>query len=158
MERQRDLIRKCQEDAAFMQQTFAVQDKELRRQIRKTIYDAVCANCLATKETILMTYQGFQIVLPTNMSKEKPYVWLQRQGRYYVELGASEVGCLIRLDNALEGLPVHLEKLEKNLTEMEQREVALQAELQKEENFTDQITACKEKLAKIDKKLGVDKK
>jgi hypothetical protein len=141
-----------------MQQTFAVQDKELRRQIRKTIYDAVCANSLATKETTLMTYQGFQIVLPTNMSKEKPYVWLQREGRYYVELGDSEVGCLIRLDNALEGLPAHLEKLEKNLTEMEQREVALQMELQKEENFTDQITACKEKLAKIDKKLGVDKK
>ena len=158
MERQRDLIRKCQEDAAFMQQTFAVQDKELRRQIRKTIYDAVCANCLATKESILMTYQGFQVVLPTNMSKEKPYVWLQRQGRYYVELGDSEVGCLIRLDNALEGLPAHLEKLEKNLAEMEQREVALQMELQKEENFTEQITACKEKLAKIDKKLGVDKK
>ena len=75
-----------------------------------------------------------------------------------MELGDSEVGCLIRLDNALEGLPVHLEKLEKNLAEMEQRKVALQMELQKEENFTDQITACKEKLAKIDKKLGVDKK
>ena len=41
---------------------------------------------------------------------------------------------------------------------MEQRKVALQMELQKEENFTDQITAWKEKLAKIDKKLGVDKK
>ena len=158
MERQRDLIRKCQEDTAFMQQSFAVQDKEIRRQIRKTIYDAVCANTLATKETILMTYQGFQIVLPTNMSKEKPYVWLQRKGRYYVELGDSEVGCLIRLDNALEGLPVHLEKLEKNLVEMGQREIALQSELQKEEDFTEQITACKEKLAKIDKKLGVDKK
>ena len=35
---------------------------------------------------------------------------------------------------------------------------ALKLELQKEENFTDQIAACKEKLAKIDKKLGVDKK
>ena len=134
MERQRVLIGKCREDAAFMQQTFAVQDKETRRQIRKTVYDAVCANSLATKETVLMTYQGFQIVLPTNMSKEKPYVWLQREGRYYVELGDSEVGCLIRLDNALEGLPTHLEKLEKNLVEMGQREIALQSELQKEEN------------------------
>lgn len=158
MKRQHDLIQKCREDAAFMQQTIAVQDKELRRQIRKTIYDAVSANSLATKESILMTYQGFQIILPTNMSKEKPYVWLQRQGRYYVELGDSEVGCLIRLDNAIEGLPVHLEKLEKKLLDMEQRELALQVELQKDEDFTDQIAACKEKLTKIDKKLGVDKK
>ncbi len=158
MTRQRDLIQKCREDAEFMQQTFAVQDKELRRQIRKTVYDAVCANELATKERVLMTYQGFQIVLPTNMSKEKPYVWLQRQGRYYVELGDSEVGSLIRLDNALEGLPVHLEKLESNLVEMEQRELALQVELQKDDDFTEQIAACKENLAEIDKKLGVDKK
>ena len=105
-----------------------------------------------------MTYQGFRIVLPTNMSKEKPYVWLQREGRYYVELGDSEVGCLIRLDNMIEGLPGHLEKLENDLVQMQQREVALQAELQKEESFTDQIAACKDKLAKIDKKLGVDKK
>ena len=37
-------------------------------------------------------------------------------------------------------------------------ETALQSELQKEEDFTEQITACKEKLSKIDKKLGVDKK
>lgn len=158
MERQRNLIEKCRADTAFMQQTFVLQDKEVRRTLRKTIYDAVCANSLATKETSLLTYQGFRVVLPTNMSKEKPYVWLQREGRYYVELGDSEVGCLIRLDNALEGLPAHLEKLEKNLADMEQREVALRLELQKEENFTDQITACKEKLAKIDKKLGVDKK
>ena len=78
MEQQKLWIAKCREDAAFMQETFAVQDKDTRRQIRKTIFDAVSANDLATKETLLMTYQGFQIVLPTNMSKEKPYVWLQR--------------------------------------------------------------------------------
>ena len=157
MEQQKLWIAKCREDAAFMQETFAVQDKDTRRQIRKTIFDAVSANDLATKETLLMTYQGFQIVLPTNMSKEKPYVWLQRRGRYYVELGDSEVGCLIRLDNALEGLPDHLAKLEKNLLEMEQREAALGAELQKKEDFTDRIAQCKEKLAKLDKKLGVNK-
>ena len=138
-------------------QTFALHDKELRRQIRKTLYDGVCANELATRESILMTYQGFQIVLPTNMTKEKPYVWLQRRGRYYVELGDSEVGCLIRLDNALQGLPDHLKKLEQGLADMHSKELALHAELQKGEDFTARITACKEKLEKIDKKLGVDK-
>ena len=158
MDRQKQWIEKCREDTAFMEQTFAVQDKETRRQIRKTIYDAVCDNALATKETVLMTYQGFQIVLPTNMRKEKPYVWLQREGRYYVELGDSEVGSLIRLDNAIEGLPAHLEKLEKNLLDMQQREVALGAELEKSEDFADRIAACKEKLNQLDKELGVDKK
>ena len=157
MDRQKILIQKCREDADYMLETFTPQDKEIRRQLRKHIYDAVCANELATRETTLMTYQGFQIILPTNMSKAKPYVWLQRQGRYYVELGDSEVGYLIRLDNILEGLPAHLEKLEQNLQDMAHREVELQAELQKKEDYSDQITACKEKLAILDKELGVGK-
>lgn len=157
MARHREWIEKCREDVDFMQRTFTVQDKEVRRQLRKAIFDAVSANLLATRETVLMTYQGFRIVLPTNMTKQKPYVWLQRSGRYYVELGDSEIGCLIRLDNAIEGLPTHLQKLEQNLVEMEQRRIALQAELQKKEDFADRIAACKEKLAKLDKKLGVQK-
>ena len=155
---QQDLIAKCEEDAAFMLQTFTVQDKEIRRQIRKTIFDGVCGNELAARETELMEYQGFSVILPANMTMKKPYVWLQRQGRYYVELGDSEVGCLIRLDNALEGLPIHKERLAQNLQEMEMRQVGLQAELQKNENYSEQITACKEKLREIDNKLGVNKK
>ena len=158
MEHQRELIEKCRLDAAFMQESFVAQDKDTRKTLRKAIFDAVCANSLATKETELLTYQGFRIILPTNMSVEKPFVWLQREGRYYVELGDSEIGCLIRLDNAIEGLPEHLQKLEDNLALMEQRQVALEAELQKEEDFAEQIAACKERLAKIDKKLGVDQK
>ena len=158
MERQKGFIEKCREDVAFISKAFVVQDKEMRRQLRKTIYDAVCANELSTQEVCLMTYQGFQIILPTNMTREKPYVWLQRQGRYYVELGDSEVGCLIRLDNTLENLPNHLEKLQNHLLDMQQREIALGAELEKKEDFTDKILACREHLAKLDKKLGVDKK
>lgn len=153
--RQEDLIAKCQEDAAFMLETFTVQDKEIRRQIRKTVFDAVCANELAMEETELMQYQGFSVILPINMTMKKPYVWLQRQGRYYVEMGDSEIGSLIRLDNILEGLPAHKEKLEKNLLDMEQRLADLQVELQKKEDYTDKIAACKDYLKELDNRLGV---
>ncbi len=156
--RQQELIEKCRDDAAFVSQHFALHDKETRRTIRRAIFEAVCNNELATKETPLMVYQGFSVILPVNMSMKKPFVWLQRQGRYYTELGDSEIGCLIRLDNTLEGLPSHLNKLEQQLVDMQQRDVALQAELQKKEDFSELITACKEKLAKLDKKLGVDTK
>ena len=158
MERQQIFIQKCTEDTEYAARTFEPQDIETRRQIRKVIYDAVCANELATCERVLMTYQGFEIVLPTNMSIKKPFVWLQRRGRYYVELGDSEVGCLIRLDNVIEGLSEHLEKLKNQLQTMDQRKIALQEELQKKEDFSRQIASCKEKLNKLDKKLGVDKK
>jgi hypothetical protein len=158
MEHQRTLIERCRQDLIFVGKTFAVQDKEVRRQIRKELYEGVCGNVLSTRETLLMTYQGFEVLLPTNMSKEKPYVWLQRNGRYYVELGESEVGCLIRVDNVLEGFPEHLKKLKGALEEMEQRQQALQSELERKEDFTALIADCKAKIEQLDKKLGVDRK
>ena len=57
-----------------------------------------------------------------------------------------------------DGLNEGLQKLEANLQEMELRQTALEAELQKDETYADQIAACKEKLNKLDKKLGVDAK
>ena len=157
MRRQRRFIENCQADSEFVAANFAVHDKDTRRQIRKTIFDAVAGNELATTETHLMQYQGFEVILPSKMTKEKPFLWLQRLGRYYVELGDTEKGYLIRLDNVLEGLPNHQKKLENKLLEMQQRQIALGVELQKKEDYTDKIAACKEKLARLDKKLGVDK-
>ena len=63
------------------------------------------------KERTLMTYQGFEIVLPVNMNLEKPYVWLQKNGRYYVELGDTELGILVRIDNCLDKLEEHMQKM-----------------------------------------------
>lgn len=157
MSHQADLIFKCQQDTDFAAESFVQQDKQLRRQIRKTLFDAVAANELATKETVLMQYQGFDVVLPANMTLKKPFIWLQRQGRYYVELGDTEIGYLIRLDNVLEGLPDYKRRMEENLEKMEQRQIFLGAELQKKEDYTDQIAVCKDKLKKLDQKLGVDR-
>jgi hypothetical protein len=157
MQRQEDLIEKCKLDEEVVATTFVLQGKEIRKQLRKTIFNAVMGNELATTETVLMQYQCLNIVLPANMTFKKPFVWLQKHGRYYVELGDSEVGFMIRIDNVLQGFEAHREKLLKKLDDMSQRQVALHEELKKKEDYSNQITACKEKLKKIDKKLGVDK-
>ena len=39
----------------------------------------------------------------------------------------------------------------------EQLQIALEAELQKSESYSEQITACREKLINIDNRLGVNK-
>ena len=113
---------------------------------------------LEPKEKILMTYRGFEIILPANMTREKPYVWLKRNGRYYVELGDTNTGNLIRIDNFLDDLQTHLDKLNKGLAKLWERELQLKEELRKEESFSDEIEECRKKLEILDKKLGVDKK
>ena len=157
IQRQETIVARCQEDIEFVAASFVGLEKEARKQLRKNIFDAVAGNELATSETVLLQYQGFDVVLPTNMKKEKPFIWLQRAGRYYVELGEAEKGYMVRIDNILEGLPKHKEKLEENLRDMQHRKPAIQAELSKKEDYSGSITACKEKLKKLDKKLGVNK-
>ena len=105
-----------------------------------------------------MTYQGFDVILPVNMTQEKPFVWLQRNGRYYVELGDTELGALVRVDNCLEKLEERLKKLNESLAELYAKESNIQAELQHKESYSDKIEEIKTQLEKLDKKLGVDKK
>ena len=75
-----------------------------------------------------------------------------------MELGDTEIGNLIRVENFLDSLPKYLEKLKMGLCKMEEKEMSIKAELDKKESYTDCIEECKKKLEKLDKKLGVEKK
>jgi hypothetical protein len=88
---------------------------------------------LLTHETKWNTYQGFEVILPANMAEEKPYLWLKRGGKYYVELGNTEVGNLRRIDYYLEHLSDHLEKLCQSLEDLGQREISLKEEAAKKD-------------------------
>lgn len=126
--------------------------------IREFIGTAIREHVLETKEKTLTSYRGFDIVLPANMTLEKPYVWLKKSGKYYVELGDTDIGNLIRIDNYLDSLEDHLSKLMLNLEKLREKEKDIRFELSKDESYTDQIETYKNKVKKLDKKLGVDKK
>ena len=148
---QNSLIEKCAADIAFYEKNKREYKKEERRIIRKRIFDAVRENSFATAETELMNYQGFTVVLPANMSAEKPYVWLVREGRDYTEIGDSEIGALIRVDNCLGELKEHLNELNNGLDKLTDRERSIAAELAKDDSYQGKIEECKVRLDKIDK-------
>jgi len=104
---------------------------------------------------MLLEYQGFQVVLPANMRQEKPYIWLKKEGKYYVELGETEVGDLIRIDHFLENFEKHIDMLKEGLQKMLARKKAIEEELEKKEGYYEQISELRAKLEEIDKKLGV---
>ena len=134
------------------------EEAERRKNLREYITSAVRDYALETREKTLINYRGFEIVLPANMTREKPYVWLSRQDKYYVELGDTEVGNLMRIDNYLDTLDNHLEKLKIGLSNLTEKEIELRTELAKEENYSEQIEKYRAEVEKFDKKLGVNKK
>ena len=92
------------------------------------------------------------------MSKEKPGIYLKRKGKYYVELGNTEVGNLIRIDNFLNSMDDYIEELQENLQKMKTRQTEIKKELGKTTNYSRQIMQLKKQIKNIDHKLGVDTK
>ena len=133
-------------------------ENEKRKLLREYITNSVKENVLEVQERVLITYRGFDIVLPANMINEKPYVWLKRNGKYYVELGDNDIGNLLRIDNYLDSLEKHLSDLNFELEKLKDKERDIRSELEKSENYTDMIDSYKNKIEELDKRLGVNKK
>lgn len=157
LQNQNVLIEKCEADIEHYARVKRECDKHERRQLRENIHSAVSKNVLAEAETLLLNYQGFDVILPANMLAEKPFVWLRRDGKYYVELGDTETGNLVRIDNFLDSLAKHLEKLRKKHDDLLLRRAALRGELDKKESYADLIEKYRTELEVLDKKLGVEK-
>ena len=133
-------------------------DGHERRAIREQISRAVRENILEREEKKLMTYRGFDLILPAHMMGDSPYIIIAGEGRYRVEMGDTEVGNLIRIDNFISNLGGHLEKLEISLEKLKERKKDIEAELEKKESYSEQISSCKETIEKMDKKLKAGKK
>ena len=169
IEHQKELISKCEDDVDYCKKwseanppvtenKLRKEESEKRKELRETIGNAVRDNILQTTENPLMVYRGFAVVLPTNMMAERPYIWLVRSGRYYVELGDTDVGNLIRIDNALDTLSDRLKNFEKGLTDYEIRKKDIRAELEKDEGYADKIEYYRNKVNELDEKLGAKEK
>ncbi len=169
IDHQNDLISKCEDDIGYCtewrkanppvtENKLKKEAAQKRKDLRETIGNAVRNNILQTTENPLMVYRGFAIVLPTNMTSERPHVWLVRSGRYPVELGDTDTGNLIRIDNALDTLDEHLEKLKNGLQMFKKRQSDIKSELEKDEGYADKIEYYRNKVDELDEKLGAKEK
>ena len=89
------------------------------------------------------------------MSAEVPYIYLVRQGRYYVPLGA-EQGMKRRIDNFLDNLSEQRDKYRTVLKKLRDDHKNIFEELQKPSEYSDRIADLREQLDEIDKDLGVE--
>jgi len=129
-----------------------------RRQYGAVILEALRDYEMKPEKKPLIRYQGFDIVLPDNMLREKPYVWLHGDGWYSVDVGESDIGCITRIENRLEGLPDFVAEQEQKLQTLMQRSDDIKKELADTGTYNEKIERLQKKLQAMDKKLGVEKK
>lgn len=149
-------IHGCEEDIKIYLNNKAEYDEEAKKSLRTTIYNAIIANELSTEEVYICDYQGFKLIVPTNIVRDQAYLYVEGYAKYHVDMGNSELGIIIRLDNFFERLSKikddYLETKEKLL----KKENDLKVELQKDNYYAEIIEKLEEELKKIDEVLGVE--
>ncbi|MBQ6570169.1 MAG: DEAD/DEAH box helicase family protein [Clostridia bacterium] len=140
--------------------TKAEKDSEIerRRALRERLFCGLSENVMQKQKQKVFAYSVFDVFLPANMMKEKPFVWLEHHGKYYVETGSSEVGGLIRLDNFIEDFSGRVDEMRDALDKLLARKSDIEHELAADTDYGDKIEKLAKKLKDLDKDLGVIKK
>jgi hypothetical protein len=148
-------IEQCIKDIEYYDANKVTYTWEELRQLGKVIMDGLKENDYETTERVVAEYQGFKIILPAGMMSSDPFVYVERNGRYKLNYRMTDIGIMLRLNHLLDGLGERLDELELAKARLEDKLLGLEAEMSRQENYGDQIMILKEKLARLDRKLGV---
>ena len=173
IERQEQRIESIKRDMAFYaanKQDYKEMSYEDQKAIRDTIYAAVKVHINKPFEYKVLTYQGFDVVVPARMQPKVPrakdaeealrkepipYVFVKRSGTYYMAI-ESLSGITKRLNNLLENLDERKRREEDALERLRFRKQTVAQELEVEDNtFAAEIEELEREIEKIDEELGL---
>lgn len=128
-----------------------------RRAFGEELKDAIFQNELMETERRFDTYQGFDIILPANMLRERPYVYIRsRHGSsYYLDMdGDKPLGFSKRIDYLLEHLQERSAGVERSMQEEQKQYLEAKADLARGNSFLDEIDRLTQELDRLDRELG----
>ena len=128
-----------------------------RKEFRELIFKELIDCDMIKEEKVICNYQGFDIVMPTNMIRNRPYVYLKKNFKYKLDLGTTDTGIIVRIDNFLDNLDKYINDMLYETQKIQTRINDINIELSKESSYADTIQDLKQELENIDKKLGVKK-
>ena len=124
--------------------------------INRIVFDAVRTKGIVSKEAcIVKDCCGFRIIYPKFINPKQPYIYVERNGRYKVEIGDSERGVMMRIENVINSLPDKLENYRKSKDALIQRKEALEKELGNINYYSEEIEFYYELIKDYDRRLGV---
>ena len=130
---------------------------EERHAFGEELLEAILNNILSEKERVFDTYQGFEIILPANMMRDKPYIYVTScdGGKYYVEMdGDKALGCAMRIDRLLEDLPNRVNNFEDQIANAEKQREEAEQDLEQGNPYQGMIETLVRELESIDKELS----
>ena len=117
---------------------------------------AVCKETKATEPVPIGNYRGFQMELTFDSFRHEFDIVLKGAMSHRVALGTDARGNLIRLDNALAGIPERLESAKEQLANLQNQQEATKAELGKPFPQEAELVAKSQRLAELDAALNME--
>ena len=101
-----------------------------------------------------MYYRGFKIIVsPKQYDADNLFIYLEGKRRYYIKLGNSPMGYLIRINNFINKLEDYLKGLKTRFNSNMDYYKQGSFELAKKDSYSEEITKLKQELKKIDDML-----
>lgn len=127
------------------------------RLIARLISKTISLNALNAQEIFIADFKNFKIVLPANFNKIRPYLILQANARYVLDIATFSSGAVTKIENFLSTLDKQAKELTERINELEMQFIQVKHELEKGDEYACKIAELTEKLNETDKTLGLEK-
>lgn len=154
IEKNNDLIFNSMLDVSFLRRKQPSCDAPVRSVIREKVSAAIRNTAIAREEAVIEeNYCGFRIIRPAYMRPDKPFVYIEKNGRYTVEIGESDKGIMTRIDNVIAKIPELHKAFVQSRNALVKKQEDLKTEIESIEFYNEEIEFYSELLEDIDKKL-----
>lgn len=127
--------------------------KDERQNITNTIYNGLNNHLGANDELVIYNYQGFDIVALSHMLDNHLALKIKGNGTYYLQLGTSERGIIIRIDNYLEGFNKLLETKEQERVKLISEQESIKEELTKDIDYSKEMEELINRIKYLEKEM-----
>lgn len=157
-----DMVRKIEnirKDAAYYKEEKRAVPKDKRIAFGKKLLRALKKNHMKADESMFNNlYQGFAIVLPAYMDKEKPFVYVSQfdsdGNQYRIDMDTDKpMGCSMRIDRLLDNFEERERKLTAAIVKKREEYGNALADYRTGNSHEDEVAALKEELAAIDREI-----
>ena len=124
------------------------------------LMEALKLNFLRSKERLFDTFQGFSVMLPANMTEEKPYVLLRSPNgsSYQVFLGSSSpLGLCRGIELFLDNLRIKLSRTSTHINNLKKRRIEAEDNIRRGNEYEEPVQRLTARLNEIDNKLNENK-
>ncbi len=145
-------LNRLKADIKTLDKNFEIADKAY---IAQLISFATTQHEGELNEVIICETNGFLIILPASFSKVRPYLILQGEGRYTVDLATFGIGAVTKIENFFKSLSDQEKPLIEQIASLEMQYRDACMELKNKNDYKDVINELSQKLCEVDKQIGI---